>query len=187
MGPGLVILRVPSDGGQNPADGLAEVLYYEIVQDFVTSATGATVTTDVVASCPSLGATGNTNAQALGTLDTALSTIDWHACEYDEGWDDPDDNQAFTLAVALQGTGDGCMSPYNSEGTVLCNGWACSFGGLPNGEVLVQDDTWPQILMPFVFSNNYQNISMAYTQVPNDKPSFTKIKFSGSLTDITCQ
>ena len=182
VGPGTLILRLPSDGADAPAAGEAEVLYYHLVQEFVMDQTGALVTTDVDAASPELGQVDNDAAVAWGTLSLdAEPTISWDACDYPAGYDDS--NESFTPDVV--GSGDGCLAPYRSTGNIHCQGWACGSGGMNEGDN-PQDETWQQRLQPLTFSADFYNFSMPFTQVPNRAPSRSYMSWEGELIDIQC-
>ena len=134
VGPGTLIIRVPSDGLQeiDPDGGVAEILYYELAVSFTTT-TGGEIVTSVTAASPEAGQNTNSTAQALGPLDmTGTPSITWEDCTYPDGYND--DENSFTADV--EGTGDGCLAPYKSVGTVTCNAIdaICGIGNLNVGE-----------------------------------------------------
>ncbi|HUU03342.1 MAG TPA: calcium-binding EGF-like domain-containing protein [Myxococcota bacterium] len=183
IGPGLLKIRVPSDGGQNPAAGLTEVLYYQLAQEFTTVSAGTTIITDVDGFSPVLGQTDNTSELATGSLTLgANSEVAWDACDYPAGYNDA--NDTFTPDVV--GTGPGCLDPYRSVGNVNCSGSFCGAGGLNNGDN-PQDETWEQALSTLSFSSDLTSLSMDFMLVPNRSPSRTYISVEGTLTDISCQ
>jgi hypothetical protein len=183
LGPGVLKIRVPSDGGANPAEGTAEIIYYELAIEFTTSTMGTTVITDTDAASPELGQTDNTTEVALGTLSLAdPPTIVWDACTYPAGYDDT--NESFTPDV--EGTGDGCLAPYRSTGNVNCSGGFCGAGGLNEGDN-PQDDTWEQAMQTLTFSTDLSSFSMDFMQVPNRAPSRSYFSWGGTLVDTTCQ
>ncbi|MBN2802602.1 MAG: hypothetical protein JXR91_05885 [Deltaproteobacteria bacterium] len=190
IGPGTLIIRVPSDGGNNAAAGTAEVLYYENTQQFsvVTNAVGnLTVTTDVTAFSPTLDATGNSAAQATGTIALGTApTITWDSCTFPSGYNS--DKDSYTPDVV--GTGPGCLAPYRSVGNVNCNDGAlfasCSMGNLNDGDN-AQDETWEQKLETLTFSSDLSSFSMPFMQVPNDSPSRTYVSWGGTLDSMVCQ
>ena len=178
VGPGTLVLRVPSDGGQNPAAGTVEVLYYHLPQHFVQSTFGTTITTDVDAASPSLGATDNTTPVAIGTLTLGANPeIAWANCTYPAGYNNT--NTSFTPDVV--GTGPGCLAPYRSTGNVHCSGNFCSTGGLQNGDN-PQDETWEQAMNPLTFSGGLASFRMnTLMLVPNRSPSRTYLSWEGTL------
>ena len=189
VGPGTLVLRVPTDGAQGIATGQAEVLYYELPQQFQFKVTlGPTVTTDVTAFA---GTADNTEALALGTLsfDGASPTINWDPCTYPEGYNN--NEHTFTPDVAQQATGDGCLAPYRSVGVVNCNKpWlalaGCSAGNLNNGDN-PQDETWKQRLETLVFNDDMSTFQMSLMLVPNETPSRTYLSWGGVLVDTVCE
>ncbi|HRY92117.1 MAG TPA: calcium-binding EGF-like domain-containing protein, partial [Myxococcota bacterium] len=182
-GPGTLILRVPSDGGTNPAAGLAEVLYFHLPLEFSQSIFGTDIVTDVDAFSPVLDQTDNTVEMALGALSlTGTPTITWNACSYPAGWNDT--VNSFTPDVV--GTGDGCVFPYRSVGNVSCSGAFCGSGGLDQGDN-PQDETWEQALNTLTFSADLATFSMPLMQVPDRSPARTYISWGGSLVSATCQ
>jgi Notch-like protein len=178
VGPGTLVLRVPSDGGQNPAAGVAEVLYYHLPQQFAQSTFGTTITTDVNAASPELGATDHTTAVALGTLALdGTPSIAWGACSYPAGHNSS--NTSFTPDV--EGTGPGCLAPYRSTGNVHCTGGFCSAGGLQTGDN-PQDETWEQAMNELTFSAGLATFEMnTLMLVPNRSPSRTYLSWEGTL------
>jgi hypothetical protein len=185
VGPGTLVLRVPSDGGQNPAAGTVEVLYYHLSQHFVQSTFGTTITTDVDAASPSLGATDNTTPVAIGTLTLGANPeIAWASCTYPAGYNNT--NTSFTPDVV--GTGAGCLAPYRSTGNVNCSGTFCSTGGLQNGDN-PQDETWEQAMNPLTFTGGLASFRMnTLMLVPNRSPSRTYLSWEGTLQGMPlCQ
>ncbi len=178
VGPGTLILRVPSDGGQNPAAGTAEVLYYQLTQQFSQTTFGTTITTDVVAASPSLGATDNTTPVALGTLNlSGTPTITWQSCTYPSGYN----NTTTSFTPDVVGTGPGCLAPYRSTGNVNCSGSFCSSGGLQQGDN-PQDETWEQAMNSLTFSSGLSSFKMnTLMLVPNRSPSRTYLSWEGTL------
>ncbi len=183
IGPGLLKIRVPSDGGQNPAAGLAEILYYELAQEFTTVSAGTTIITDVDGFSPVLNQTDNTTELATGSLTLGAGPeVTWDACDYPSGYNDTENS--FTPDVV--GSGPGCLDPYRSVGNVNCSGSFCGAGGLNNGDN-PQDETWEQALSTLSFSSDLTSLSMDFMLVPNNSPSRTYISWEGTLTDISCQ
>ncbi len=183
IGPGLLKIRVPSDGGQNPAAGLAEVLYYELAQEFTTVSAGTTIITDVDGFSPVLGQTDNTSELSTGSLTLGASPeVAWDACDYPPGYNNTENS--FTPDVV--GTGPGCLDPYRSVGNVNCSGAFCGAGGLNSGDN-PQDETWEQALSTLSFSSDLTSLSMDFMLVPNRSPSRTYISWEGMLIDISCQ
>ncbi len=186
VGPGSLIIRLPSDGSQDidPDGGLAEILYYELSVNFTTT-TGGEIITTLTAASPEAGQNTGTVERATGTLNmTATPTITWDSCTYPPGYDA--DNESFTPDV--EGTGDGCLSPYRSVGTVTCNAgeFVCGMGNLavgPND----QNETWEQKVETFTFDAYLTNVSMPFMQVPNRSPSKTYMSWEGKRTSILCQ
>ncbi|OGR08778.1 MAG: hypothetical protein A2341_10190 [Deltaproteobacteria bacterium RIFOXYB12_FULL_58_9] len=187
MGPGTLILRFPSDGVGNPTAGVAEILYYHMVQEYQTSAVGLTVTTDVDAFSPTLGATSNAMAQATGVLSfDAVPTITWSACTYPDGYDA--DAMSFTPDVT--GNGTGCLAPYQILGNVNCLDDSdvanCANAGLADGSN-VRDETWEQALAPLTFTSDFGSFSMPFVLVPSRTNSRTYTSWSGTLTNFACE
>jgi len=184
VGPGVLKIRTLSDGGQNPVAGTAEILYYELLQDFQTDVI-VTITTLVVAASPEAGQTDNTTAQAIGTLDLVdPPTITWNACSYPGGYNNSPDS--FTPDIV--GTGDGCLAPYRSVGNVNCAGSAfiCGMGNLDVGDN-PQDETWEQVLETLTFTSDLSNLTMDLSLVPNRAPSRTYLTWGGELVETVCQ
>ncbi len=183
VGPGTLVLRVPSDGGQNPAAGLAEVLYYHLPIEFSQSIMGTVITTDVDSSSPALGETGNTLEMALGELALgATPTLTWNACTYPDGYNDT--IHSFTPDV--EGTGDGCLAPYLSQGNVNCSGGLCGAAGLASGDN-PQDEAWEQALQTLTFSADLATFSMPFMQVPERNAARTHVSWGGALESAVCQ
>ncbi len=186
VGPGTLILRVPSDGGTAPAPGAAEVLYFELAQEFTTVASRITIATDVDAFSPTLGARDNAVAQATGVLSLGASpTLVWGACSYPAGYNDRP--SSFTPDVV--GTGAGCLAPYRSVGTVHCLDESplasCSSGGLRDGDN-PQDETWEQALQTLTFAAGMASFSMPFALVPNRSESRTSLSLAGTLVSTVC-
>lgn len=186
-GPGTLILRVSSDGDSNISAGAAAILYLHLPQEFVSSSGGITVTTDVDAFAPALGATDSTTALAIGTLSLgATPKLTWNACSYPAGYDDS--TTSFTPDVV--GTGSGCLKGYHSVGNVNCLDESplagCASGGLNDGDN-AQDETWEQALQTLTFSAGLESFSMPFMQVPNRSPSRTYISWGGTLVTNVCK
>lgn len=182
VGPGSLVIRVPSDGGQNPAAGQAEILYYHLIIEFSTTTLGTTVDTDVDAACPGIGADDNEDPVASGQLSMgAVPEITWDSCELPAGYDG--DRNAYTPDVAA--TGNGCLKPYRSTGNVACSGGGCGLGNLVAGDN-PQDETWEQRLEPLIFSDDMTSFSMPMMQLPNRTPSRTYLSWGGTRTSISC-
>ncbi len=187
VGPGQLIIRVPSDGGQNidPTGGMTEVLYYELTVNFTTT-TGGEIVTELTAASPEDGEDTGTMERALGTLSmSATPTIIWNSCTYDPETYDLD-NSTFTPDVV--GIGEGCLSPYRSVGIVTCNAAAlvCTLGNLAVGPN-EQNETWEQKLETLTFDAELTSFTMPFMQVPNRSPSRTYVSWGGTRTSIVCQ
>jgi hypothetical protein len=184
VGPGTLILRLPSDDGNNVAAGAAEILYYENTINFIVegSTFTPTVTTTITAFSPVLGDTDNTTAQASGDLTLGDSpSIAWNTCDYPDGWND--DNESFTPDI--EGTGDGCLAPYRSVGNINCSGSNCSAGGLEEGDN-PQDETWEQRMETLTFSSDLSTFTMPFMLLPNRSPSRTYLSWDGTLDSKVC-
>jgi hypothetical protein len=187
-GPGTLVLRVPSDGGASPGPGEVELLYMHVVQEFVTSTAGITITTDVDAFSPALGDTGNTTVLARGTLAFgATPQVSWKACTLPANY-----NQSPTSYTPdVMGTGDGCLAPYHSQGNVNCKKDAgalanCSAGSLNDGDN-AQDETWEQKLEPLSFAADLSTVSMPFMLVPDRSPGRSYVSWGGTLTSTVCE
>ncbi len=191
--PGTVVVRVPSSDGSSPGDGAAEVLCFDIRQRF-----GTTLNVFTSTRAYAVSATGD--AVATGTL--TGDTIAWDTCtpsaSYcgDDPWT-PDDTA----------TGPGCLASYVSVGDVFCGiGPLCTVGLLQEGHN-PQDETWAQLIHPFVFAggtDGFDTVAMAgpetpddtcgmeadwvdaAVQIPNRSPGRTWLSFSGTLASMDC-
>ena len=186
VGPGTLVLRIPSDGAGSPADGTAEVLYYHLPQEFATTTAGITITTDVDSASPELGETDNVIAQATGVITLgATPEIVWDACSFPAGYNDT--TTSYTPDVV--GTGAGCLAPYRSTGNVNCLDESlladCSSGGLLDGDN-PQDETWELALETLTFSGDLSSFDMPMTMVPNRQDSRTYMSWSGTLVEMVC-
>jgi hypothetical protein len=182
VGPGTLVIRLPSDGGQKPAAGKAEILFHSMIIEYSTENLGTTITTDLDAASPDFGAEDNDEAVATGRLSLgAAPEITWDDCELPAGYDD--DPEAYTPDITA--TGDGCMKPYRSTGNISCTGSLCSLAALAEGDN-PRDDTWEQRLEPLYFTADLKNLSMPMMQIPNRAPSRTYVSVGGSRTSISC-
>lgn len=183
VGPGTLVIRVPSDGAASPAPGAAEILYYELAVEFATSTAGTTITTDIDAFSPTLGALDNTVAQATGVLSLgATPTITWGSCTYPAGYD----SSATSFTPDVVGTGAGCLAPYRSVGNVHCEGGFCGAGGLSVGDN-PQDETWEQRMQTLTFTAGLASFSMPFMLVPNRTDSRTYTSWGGTLVSTVCE
>ncbi len=200
VGGGTLVLVVPSDGGQNPAAGPAQVVYYQLTKEFDANivAVGLTVSNEM---SDSAGLPDGSVVVATGTLALGgVPTVVWDACTYPADYDDvvpasvanapptPAELEG-SFNPEVIGTGTGCLAPYRSVGTVSCADGGtgfCTMGGLlvgPNP----QDLTWEQALQTFEFSANFSTFSMPFTQTPNLQPARTYLSLGGTLASKVCQ
>lgn len=188
IGPGTLIVRVPSADGANPSDGQANVLCYDMRQRFEI----AGVKTAVRAYATSSGS-DTLNSGAL-----AGDTITWDACTYADTYC----QSATSWTTTDPASGPGCVPGYHSVGDVNCTlGNFCAIGALQPGHN-PQDGVWTQPLNSFVFSADFQTVSMGglggpdtcdlpsqvadKVEIPNDTPSRTWLAFTGTLRSKEC-
>jgi hypothetical protein len=199
IGGGTLMLLVPSDGGQNPVAGPAQVLYYQITKNFVSDPLNGLIVIDNqmtdTAGLPDGSTVVATGNLALG----ATPTVSWNACTYPAGYDDFIPSTVSVPAVPADfvgsfnpevvGTGPGCLAPYNSVGNVNCfegSAGFCGQGGLLVGDN-PQDLTWEQALETLTFSADLSTFSMPFTQTPNLQPARTYMSLGGTLANTICQ
>jgi hypothetical protein len=193
VGPGTVVVRVPSDSGTEPSNGEASVLCYDMHQRF--GAPNYILTVTRAYSFDPSGA-----ARSTGTL--ADGTITWDECVPSASYCTSDPWTPEDTA-----TGPGCLAGYTSVGDVYCGiGPLCTVGQLQS-EHNPQDDTWTQPMHPFVFSGGdtgFESISMGgpaipdavcgalpdwvdeRVQIPNRSPGRTWTSFTGTLRTMEC-
>jgi len=193
---GRLVLRLPVQDAA-VASGPAEILYYDLHQVFATetSALGSlVVTTDVWAYSPEpRGATDNDTALATGTLTLGsadgVHLLSFPDCTLPPGYND--DTQSYTPDVVA--TGQGCLSPYRSVGTIGCEDdstlASCGDGNLADGDN-PQDETWEQPLPNIELSHDLSTMAFqstlgptapGYMQIPNRSPSRTYLRWQGTL------
>jgi hypothetical protein len=121
IGPGRLVVRVPSSGGVSPvpAAGNALLLCYQMHQGF--DVAGVITVTQGSVRVPSSG------PGASGTFSTgATPQITWNECTYNPLTHVDDD---WTPDAAA--SGPGCTHGYSSTGDVICTlGVVCGVGGL---------------------------------------------------------
>ncbi len=197
IGPGTLVVRVPSADGSVPSDGPAGVLCYDLRQQF-----GALNNVFTVVRAYSVDPAGG--LQSTGSL--SAGTITWDTCtpspttycSADAPWTPAD-----------SAIGPGCLAEYTSVGDVYCGLMnLCSAGNLVSGHN-PQYAQWTQPLHPFVFSgdtNPFDTVTMAgpavpddvcatefgtqwvadKVQIPNDSPGLTFLGITGTLRTMEC-
>jgi hypothetical protein len=190
IGPGTLIVRVPSADGVAPSDGAANVLCYETKQRFEVGG--------VITSVHAYAASSGGDALSSGAL--AGDTITWDECTYGStycqsvsSWT-PDD----------AASGPGCVTGYHSEGDVNCTlNKACALGALQGGHN-PQDEVWDQPFNDLVFGEGFETVTMSglggpdtsacaapdgvddKVEIPNRSPSRTWVAFTGALRTMEC-
>lgn len=71
---------------------------------------------------------------------------------------------------------------YTSTGTVLCTGALCAFANLPNGMPVAINESGPQALNDFTFTNGVGAFTSPEVQVPNDDDGDTFLTLKGTET-----
>lgn len=193
---GQVYFRLETRGSQIVEGGKAELLYYDIYQNFRTGggALVPDVTTNVWSYAPEpRGNTRNTKAIATGTVSKGGRLLRFPDCSLPRGWNR--NRQSYTTDT--HATGAGCALGWRSVGTVHCSGGTCSMGGLENGDN-PQDDTWNQPLPNILLGKRFSTLAFAdegtssaepgFLQLPNNASARTYMRWTGTLdaSQSTC-
>ncbi len=183
IGPGTLTLRAVADGWGSYR---VTILEYALPQYFVVDAPGAITTTD-------LQVTTRYDACGLAVGTLSGSSLVWDNCDY--GPAPPHGTTKWTPQDILGGPG--CLDGYHVLGTVTCSGAFCSASGVDFP--LSVDDTYPQPLNTFTFTDDLSTFSMRAqggpsqgqghngVEVPSSEPSRTWLGLDGTLIDVTCE
>jgi hypothetical protein len=169
--PGKLVVRLRADG-ERPVDGSATITGMHMPQYFFVT-TGARVDTMVHSRfSPQTPCPGDTPEGALdGT------TLRWASCE------PAAEHGSKSWSTEAAASGPGCMRGWTNEGVVVCESgkFRCGRGRLNKGEN-PQDVTWTQPLVDLEFSPDFRTFTTEWMDVPNDSPSRTRIRWSGTET-----
>jgi hypothetical protein len=188
IGPGTLIVRVPSADGLSPSEGPASTLCYDMKQRFEI---GGVITSVRAYATSSGSATLNSGALAGDTITWDECTYSTTYCQSDASWT-PEDTA----------TGPGCVAGYHSVGDVNCTlGNFCAVGSL-QPDHNPQDGLWTQPFNDLVFASDFQTVSMGglgdldtcdlpdqvtdKVEIPNSSPGRTWLAFTGALRTMEC-